>query len=32
MAKTITLDELAKHNKEGDLWLGIAGDVYNVSR
>jgi alkylation response protein AidB-like acyl-CoA dehydrogenase/predicted heme/steroid binding protein len=31
MDKVITLDELAKHNSPGDLWVAIAGDVYNVS-
>jgi len=29
--KRVTLEELAKHNKEGDLWLAVAGDVYDVS-
>jgi len=28
---TITLQEVAKHNKNGDLWLAIRGKVYNVS-
>ena len=31
MAKTISTDELAKHNKEDDLWVAVAGDVYDVS-
>lgn len=31
MAKTITTEELAKHNKEDDLWVAVAGDVYDVS-
>ncbi|KAL1739329.1 acyl-CoA dehydrogenase/oxidase [Schizophyllum fasciatum] len=30
--KTLTRDEVAKHNKEGDLWLAIDGKVYDVSR
>merc|ERR1712023_516898 len=30
--KTINEAELAKHNKQGDLWLAVAGDVYNVSK
>jgi len=32
MAKSITLDELKQHNKPGDAWLGIGGEVYNVSK
>ena len=30
--KRVTLEELAKHNIEGDLWLAVAGDVYDVSK
>ncbi|KAI5669703.1 hypothetical protein M9H77_19556 [Catharanthus roseus] len=29
--KYITLDELKKHNKPGDLWISIQGKVYDVS-
>lgn len=25
------MEELAKHNKQGDLWLAIHGKVYDVS-
>jgi alkylation response protein AidB-like acyl-CoA dehydrogenase/predicted heme/steroid binding protein len=38
MAKTITSQQLAEHNvigqygKPGDMWLAIAGDVYDVSK
>jgi len=32
MAKTITYAELAKHNKEGDLWMIVDGDVYDLSK
>jgi predicted heme/steroid binding protein len=27
-----TLAEVAKHNKEGDCWLVIEGNVYDVSK
>ena len=27
MSKVISEAELAKHNKEGDYWLAIDGDV-----
>mmetsp|Transcript_83109 Transcript_83109/g.152391 ORF Transcript_83109/g.152391 Transcript_83109/m.152391 type:complete len:515 (-) Transcript_83109:89-1633(-) len=30
--RSVTTDELAKHNSAGDLWLAIDGDVYDVSR
>ncbi|KAG6917018.1 hypothetical protein DXG01_004283 [Tephrocybe rancida] len=30
--KTYSCDEIAKHNKEGDLWIIIDGKVYDVSR
>ncbi|CAO3627949.1 unnamed protein product [Cunninghamella blakesleeana] len=29
--KTISLDEVAKHNKKGDLWLIIHGKVYDLT-
>ncbi|TFK56206.1 acyl-CoA dehydrogenase NM domain-like protein [Heliocybe sulcata] len=30
--KTFTLEDVAKHNKEGDLWIVIDSKVYDVSR
>lgn len=30
--KEITRDEVAKHNKQGDLWIVIDAVVYNVSK
>jgi len=30
--KVVTNEELAKHNKPGDLWLAVNGDVYDVSK
>ncbi|PWN46570.1 acyl-CoA dehydrogenase NM domain-like protein [Violaceomyces palustris] len=30
--KTFTRDEVAKHNKKGDLWIIIDSEVYNVSK
>ncbi|KAG6878204.1 hypothetical protein C0993_010624 [Termitomyces sp. T159_Od127] len=30
--KAYTRDEVAKHNKQGDLWIVIDGKVYDVSR
>ena len=32
MSKTISASELAKHNKEGDYWLAIDGDVCELFR
>eukprot|EP00756_Hemistasia_phaeocysticola_P026189 Hpha_TRINITY_DN16047_c1_g2::TRINITY_DN16047_c1_g2_i1::g.121120::m.121120 len=32
MAKTISRAELGQHNKEGDLWMSIDGDVYDLSK
>jgi len=32
MAATFTLEDVAKHNKEGDLWIAIDGDVYDLSK
>lgn len=32
MARTITSSELAQHQKPGDIWLAINGDVYDVSK
>lgn len=32
MARTITADELKQHNKNGDLWLAVGADVYDVSK
>ncbi|KAL5559441.1 hypothetical protein UlMin_035652 [Ulmus minor] len=31
LTKYIPLEELAKHNKPGDLWISIQGKIYNVS-
>ena len=30
--KEYTRDEVAKHNKPGDLWIVIDSEVYNVSK
>ncbi|KAI0761744.1 acyl-CoA dehydrogenase NM domain-like protein [Irpex lacteus] len=30
--KTFTVDEVAKHNKDGDLWVTIDSKVYDLSR
>ncbi|KAF7312329.1 Acyl-CoA dehydrogenase [Mycena indigotica] len=32
MSKQFTLEEVAKHNKPGDLWLAIDAKVYDVSK
>jgi len=32
MSKSVTLDELSRHNSENDAWLAIDGVVYNVTR
>lgn len=29
--RTISADELKKHSKQGDCWLAIHGNVYDVS-
>jgi cytochrome b involved in lipid metabolism len=31
MAKLISMQEVAKHNKMNDCWVAIHGKVYNVS-
>ena len=31
MAKTITKEELAKHNTADSCWLAIDGNVYDVT-
>ncbi|TDL25501.1 acyl-CoA dehydrogenase NM domain-like protein [Rickenella mellea] len=31
-SKTFTLEEVAKHNKPGDLWVVVDAKVYNLSR
>mmetsp|Transcript_214 Transcript_214/g.429 ORF Transcript_214/g.429 Transcript_214/m.429 type:complete len:515 (-) Transcript_214:20-1564(-) len=31
MMKSFGLEEIGKHNQEGDCWVVIAGDVYDVS-
>eukprot|EP01113_Clastostelium_recurvatum_P004594 TRINITY_DN1202_c0_g1_i4.p1 TRINITY_DN1202_c0_g1~~TRINITY_DN1202_c0_g1_i4.p1 ORF type:complete len:512 (+),score=81.31 TRINITY_DN1202_c0_g1_i4:2388-3923(+) len=31
MPPTFTLEEVAKHNKSGDLWVVVDGDVYDLS-
>eukprot|EP01062_Namystynia_karyoxenos_P030533 TRINITY_DN227_c0_g1_i1.p1 TRINITY_DN227_c0_g1~~TRINITY_DN227_c0_g1_i1.p1 ORF type:complete len:526 (+),score=228.70 TRINITY_DN227_c0_g1_i1:104-1681(+) len=30
--RTITLDELKQHNKSGDMWMAVDGDVYDLSK
>ncbi|KAF8656805.1 hypothetical protein AX16_002355 [Volvariella volvacea WC 439] len=30
--KTFTRDEVAKHNKDGDLWIIVDGKVYDISK
>mmetsp|Transcript_8440 Transcript_8440/g.11781 ORF Transcript_8440/g.11781 Transcript_8440/m.11781 type:complete len:103 (+) Transcript_8440:75-383(+) len=30
--RMISMDELKKHNKPGDAWVSINGDVYDVSK
>ncbi|ODV91331.1 hypothetical protein CANCADRAFT_122631 [Tortispora caseinolytica NRRL Y-17796] len=32
MSKTFSVDELAKHNTEKDLWIAIEGDVFDLTK
>lgn len=32
MSKQFTREEVAKHNKAGDLWIVVDSKVYDVSR
>ena len=32
MSKTFSADEIAKHNKEGDVWVIVGDEVYDVSK
>ena len=29
--RTLTMDEVSKHNSEGDLWVIIEGSVYDLT-
>ncbi|BGO97423.1 Acyl-CoA dehydrogenase [Rhodotorula toruloides] len=31
-ARTFSLEQISEHNKEGDLWIVVNGDVYDLSR
>jgi cytochrome b involved in lipid metabolism len=32
MSKSYSADDVAKHNKESDVWVIVGGDVYDVTK